>query len=638
LEDSYSSLSLFFIANLWVNPALIAGLISIAVLLMLSALVAVMEVAYFSLTPAHLNELRNSEHKSASMVIQLLDKSKYLIATIVLCHNLVNIGVVIITETLSAELFQFEDELTAFLVKVVVVTFVILFFGEVVPKIYTNRNPLGLALRFAGLMDFLLRFFRPVSNLLIKSTAIIDRSVKRESATLSVEELSQALELTSNESTPEEERKILEGIIEFGNTEVKEIMCSRLDVVALNDQMSLTDVVNIINQHGFSRLPVYKETLDQISGILVVKDLLPYVENMDNFKWQILIRPAFVVPENKKIDDLLREFQRRKIHLAVVVDEYGGTSGIVTLDDIIEEIMGDISDEFDDEQLFYSKLDEHNYVFEGKIPLNDLYRVLDIDGEEFEKNRGDADTLAGFILELSGRFPKRNEVISFRNFRFTIEAADKRRITRIKLSIQDEQTPKDSGSSSMNAGVAIVLIALGSLLSSCTDDYTPRPRGYFRIDLPEHAYRSFDSACAFSFDYSKHAVIEPYSGKSDGPCWMNISYPRYKAKIHLSYVEVKGNLDKELNDARELVYKHTVRADGIEEFPVMDAESKVYGIYYTIDGNTASARQFFLTDSSRHFVRAALYFSASPNSDSLSPVLKFIDEDIDRMINSFKWK
>jgi gliding motility-associated protein GldE len=283
------------------------------------------------------------------------------------------------------------------------------------------------------------QLFSPLSFVLTSFTNLIDKKIVKKSESISVDELSHALDLASDETVDEDDHKILRGIVKFGNTSVKQIMTSRIDVIAIDKQTSFDDVIKIILDSGYSRIPVFEENFDKISGVLYIKDLMPNLDQGKNFLWQNLIRPAFFVPENKKIDDLLKEFQEKKIHMAVVVDEYGGSSGVVSLEDIIEEIVGDISDEFDDEDVFYSKLDDKNYVFQGKILMNDFYRVLEIEGEEFEEEKGDSDTLAGFILEIHGKIPKRNEKIYFKNYLFVIEAADSRKITSLKLTILEEE-------------------------------------------------------------------------------------------------------------------------------------------------------------------------------------------------------
>jgi gliding motility-associated protein GldE len=322
-----------------------------------------------------------------------------------------------------------------FTLEVVIVTFLILLFGEILPKIYANRNPV----KFATFMAYPLRvldvILTPISMPMRGVTLAIHKKLGKQKSNLSVDQLSQALKLTSEEDTTKEEQKILQGIVSFGNTDTKQVMQPRIDIFALNIEQNYAEIMPEIISNGYSRIPVFEENIDQIKGILYVKDLLPHIDRKE-FNWASLIREPFFVPENKKLDDLMAEFQEKKVHLAVVVDEYGGTSGLISLEDIIEEIVGDISDEFDDEDINYSKLDDKNYIFEGKTALKDFYKVLKIEDDSvFEDNKGESETIAGFVLEISGSFPKRNSKINFKNYVFTIEALDKKRIKRLKLTI-----------------------------------------------------------------------------------------------------------------------------------------------------------------------------------------------------------
>lgn len=375
--------------------------------------------------------------------MELLEKPKTLLATILISNNLINVGIVILSSyILSNFIEETQDPLTFFLIQVIAITFLILLFGEILPKVYASRNALLFSKRMAGFLAIIVWLFRPLSTVLIRSGNLLDRGVRRgggnNQEVLSVNDLSQALELTQESTSGIEEQRLLEGIVRFGNTNVKQIMTPRLDVIALEEKKTYQEVLQSIRDAGFSRIPVFQETFDQISGVLYIKDLLPHLDASEDFEWVKLQRPAFFVPEQKKIDDLLQEFRAKRIHMAVVVDEFGGTSGIVTLEDVIEEIVGDISDEFDVEELIFSKLDDNTYVFEGKTPLNDFYKVIDIIGNEFEEEKGEADTLAGFLLEIAGKFPELQEEIVFNQYRFTVEALDNRRIQRIKVFIDPE--------------------------------------------------------------------------------------------------------------------------------------------------------------------------------------------------------
>lgn len=420
--------------------SVLLAMVGMFLLLLIVALVSAAESAFFSLSPTDMETLRTSGEKTDDKILTLLEAPKRLLATLLISVNFINIAIVILSNYVIEELFDFSSNpLVGFIIQVVAITFLILLIGEVTPKIYATQNPLRASRVLLFFVQVLQRIFYPVSSFLIFTTSLLDKIIKPRAHNISVDELSQALELTVDEDIPEEDHKILKGIVKFGNTDVKQIMRSRVDVVAFESSLGFTKLLDAITSSGFSRVPIYKGTLDNVAGVLYTKDLLQYMDEKDDFNWHSIIRPPFFVPENKKIDDLLREFQHKKIHLSVVVDEYGGTSGIVTLEDVIEEIVGEINDEFDDDDLIYSRLDDFNYVFEGKAHLNDVYRVLQIDGEAFEDVKGEADTLAGLILELEGRIPTKNEKIQFKNLSFTIEAADNRRIKRVKVTIEPHE-------------------------------------------------------------------------------------------------------------------------------------------------------------------------------------------------------
>lgn len=418
------------------------ALILILLLLLCSALISGSEVAFFSLGPVERAKIQEEKNKKNSTLESLLAKPKKLLATILIANNFVNVAIVIISSYITDNLLSTTlSQTSQFIVQVVVVTFLLLLLGEVIPKIYANKAPLKLAGFMAFPILYIRFFFNPFSSILVSSTSFIDKRIKKKGHQISVDELSKALELTTDDREKEDDQRILEGIVKFGNTDVKQVMTSRVDVVSIEEEMSFKEINKLILDSGYSRIPVHKENFDNISGVLYVKDLLPHLQK-ENFKWKSLIRKPFFVPENKKIDDLLREFQSKKIHLAIVVDEYGGSSGIISLEDILEEIVGEISDEFDDEDLTYSKLDDYNYVFEGKTALNDLYRVLEIDGEEFEAKKGDSDTFAGFVIEIFGKIPKKNEKVKFSNYLITVEAADKRKVKRIKIKLPENEQEK----------------------------------------------------------------------------------------------------------------------------------------------------------------------------------------------------
>lgn len=425
--------------------ALDAGLaIKIVVLLLLllcSALISGAEVAYFGLSATELNEIEEQKTARGKIVVGLLGNPKKLLATILIANNAINIGVVLLFSSIGDTIFSdinyqlFGVISVRFLLEVVVATFLILMFGEILPKIYANRNKQQFALFMAYPLKFLDFIFTPLSGPMSSLSQLMYDKLGRKKSNLSVDHLSQALELTSEGDTTKEEQKILEGIVSFGSTDTKQVMRPRIDIFALSEEMKFGEVLDEIKKHGYSRIPVYSENLDNVQGVLYVKDLLPYLERK-TYNWMSLIREPYFVPENKKLDDLLMEFQEMKNHLAIVVDEYGGTSGIVTLEDIIEEIVGDISDEFDDEDLIYSKLDDLNYVFDGKTTLKDFYRVVKIEDEEdFELQKGESETIAGFVLEIAGSFPKRGEKIRFKDYQFLVESLDKKRLKQIKVTL-----------------------------------------------------------------------------------------------------------------------------------------------------------------------------------------------------------
>ena len=427
--------SLFLLVVL--NATQITSIALLLVLLLCSALISASEVAFFSLSASDFDSAgEKGGSKRLEVVQRLLNKPKKLLATILVANNAINIAIVLLFASLGELFFgAIENGKIKFIVEVGAVTFLILLFGEILPKVYASRNKLSFSAFMAYPLQVLDRILSPLSVPMRSATIYLENKFGRQKSNISVDQLSQALELTSEEDTTQEEQKILKGIVSFGNTDTKQVMTPRMEVFALNEETPYLEIIPEIIEHGFSRIPVYSDSIDNITGILFVKDLMPHIERK-TFDWTALKREAYFVPENKKLDDLLSEFKNMKMHLAIVVDEYGGTSGIISLEDIIEEIVGEISDEFDDEDLIFSKLDDKNFVFEGKTPLKDFYRVIQLDETEvFESDKGEAETLAGFLLEISKGFPKKGEVISFHNYTFTIEAFDNKRIKRIKLSI-----------------------------------------------------------------------------------------------------------------------------------------------------------------------------------------------------------
>ena len=427
------------------DNSLTTGILGLLLLLICSALISGAEVALFSLTQKDLDDAKHNKSKSFEIIIALLKQPKKLLATILVANNFINIAIVILFASLSETLFSgvrseldlgvFKIDLV-FFIEVILITFLILLIGEILPKVYANRNNLKFSKFMAYPLKVLDVVFSPISLPMQKVTLGIHKNLGKQKSNLNVDYLSQALELASEDDTTKEEQKILQGIVSFGNTYTKQVMRPRIDIFALDQSIEFKKIITEIVKHGYSRIPVYNDSIDSVVGILYVKDLLPHLQKKQ-FYWTTLIREPFFVPENKKLDDLMVEFQEKKIHLAVVVDEYGGTSGVVSLEDIIEEIVGDISDEFDDDDLIYSKLDSHNYVFEGKTTLKDFYRIVKLEDESvFENEKGEAETLAGFVLEISKSFPKVNSKIAFKTFLFTVEALNNKRIKQIKVTLK----------------------------------------------------------------------------------------------------------------------------------------------------------------------------------------------------------
>ncbi len=412
----------------------------IALLLACSAAFSASEVALFSLTPTQLRDIKERGGAWGQRVLDLLSKPRRLLATILIANNFVNVAIVILSTVAVSSLLEVErmPDYLVFIIQVLAVTAVLLLLGEVMPKVYASANGMRVAQAMAGPLLAMRLVFKPVSEALVRSTTWFEkRYQKRAAHSISMDALGHALELTKDASTTAEEQRILRGIVKFGNIEVKQVMRPRTEVVAFDRDLSFKQLLAAIVDSGFSRVPVYEETMDRVVGMLYIKDVLPHIHSSD-FDWHTLLREPYFVPENKKLDDLLKEFQMEKVHQAVVVDEHGGTSGIITLEDVIEEIVGDITDEFDEEDLIYSKLDDRTWVFEGRAPLPDLYRVLGIDGQVFEEHKGESGTLGGFVLELTGRIPKKGEQVALQNFTFVVEASDNKRIRRVKLIMHDE--------------------------------------------------------------------------------------------------------------------------------------------------------------------------------------------------------
>jgi putative hemolysin len=424
-----------FIIFLDIEGSFWIQIILLVFLLITSGLVSGAEVAFFSLTKEVLDSEEEKKSRQMEIIQKMLQKPKRLLATILITNNFINIAIVLLFASIGEVLFsQIENPLFVLLIEIGIITFLILFFGEILPKVYANRNALSFSKTIAFPIYTIDRYFLFFLTIpMSKITRFMESRLAQKNNEFSIDKLSQALELTNEEETTKEEHKILQGIVNFGNTDTKQVMCPRIDVFALSEDMEMETIVPLILEKGFSRVPVHTDNMDNVVGILYTKDLLPHLEQPD-FKWQKLLKPPFYVPENKKLDDLLKEFQQKKIHLAVVVDEYGGTSGVITLEDVIEEIVGDISDEFDDDELVYSKLDDHTFVFDAKINLKDFYKIIELEEEEiFEKAKRESESIAGFILEVAQAFPKAGQLIKFEDYQFVIESVDRKRIKRIKV-------------------------------------------------------------------------------------------------------------------------------------------------------------------------------------------------------------
>ena len=406
------------------------------ILLFFSGFASGSEIAFFSLSPSDIAELDPVKNVADRNIQLLRDDSERTLATILITNNFVNVTIIMLCNYIFHSLVKFHAEWMEFLCITVLLTFLLLLFGEIIPKVYSRQNSLSFARRSVGLILILRKVFWSLSSILIKSGILAGKVIQKQNHVLSVDDLEQALELTDKEEI-KEEQQILQGIIRFGDETAKEVMTSRQDVVSLEIHSSFSDVLKCIVENNYSRIPVYQDNQDNIRGILYIKDLLPHLNKPATFRWQSLIRPPYFVPETKKIDDLLREFQDNKVHIAIVVDEFGGTSGIVTLEDILEEIVGEINDEFDEEEKYYSKLNYNTYIFEGKTLLTDFCKILNVDDEEFEEVGGDADSIAGLLLELKGDFPSIHEKLDYKNYTFEIMEIEERRISRVKVIVHN---------------------------------------------------------------------------------------------------------------------------------------------------------------------------------------------------------
>lgn len=417
-----------------ISPSILVSILLALFLIFLSGFASASEIAFFSLSPADLEAMDPDKSPLDMQVQELRDDSERTLATILITNNLVNVTIIMLCNYIFNSLFTFGEEWLQFLCVTILLTFLLLLFGEIIPKVYSRKNPLAFCRKAVKGVIFFRKLFWPVETILLKSGAFAEKVLQKENRQLSIDDLEQALELT-DKSDIKDEQSMLQGIIRFGDETAKEVMTSRQDIIDLDIRCSYDNVLKCIVDNNYSRIPVYQDNKDNIRGVLYIKDLLPHLSKPANFRWQSLIRPPYFVPETKKIDDLLREFQENKVHIAIVVDEFGGTSGIVTLEDILEEIVGEINDEYDEEEHNYTKLDANSYIFEGKTLLNDFTKILNLPDDEFDDVEGDADSLAGLLLEIKGDFPAVHEILKYKRYTFEVLEIDERRISKVKVII-----------------------------------------------------------------------------------------------------------------------------------------------------------------------------------------------------------
>lgn len=417
-----------------ISPSILISILLAFFLILLSGFASASEIAFFSLSPADLEAMDPDKSPLDMLVQKLRDDSERTLATILITNNLVNVTIIMLCNYILTNLLTFSAEWLQFLCVTILLTFLLLLFGEIIPKVYGNTNPLAFCRKAVKGLMFFRKLFWPIETILLKSGAFAEKVLQKENRQLSIDDLEQALELT-DKSDIKDEQSMLQGIIRFGDETAKEVMTSRQDIIDLDIRCSYEDVLKCIVDNNYSRIPVYQDNKDNIRGVLYIKDLLPHLSKPANFRWQSLIRPPYFVPETKKIDDLLREFQENKVHIAIVVDEFGGTSGIVTLEDILEEIVGEINDEYDEEEHNYTKLDANSYIFEGKTLLNDFTKILNLPDDEFDDVEGDADSLAGLLLEIKGDFPAVHEILKYKRYTFEVLEIDERRISKVKVII-----------------------------------------------------------------------------------------------------------------------------------------------------------------------------------------------------------
>ncbi|MBM3171157.1 MAG: gliding motility-associated protein GldE [Bacteroidetes bacterium] len=607
-------------------------------LLIVSGLISASEVAFFGASPKTMEELEFSHPAAFKKASHLLAHPNRLLATILIANNFTNILIVLIASLTSSGLPFMSDwpAWLQFAFQALGVTTIILIFGEILPKILATHQSKGIIVLMSTPLSIAGVVTRPLGSLLLLSGRLITGKATKGNQTLSNEELSAVIDMAEGVEISDEERKIWKGIVEFGKITSSETMKPRTDIVGIELKKSFKQVLDVILRSGYSRIPVYNGSLDQVTGILYVKDLIPFLSEDAQFNWNRLVRKPFFVPENKPIDDLLKEFQLKKMHMAIVVDEYGGCSGLITLEDIIEEIVGEINDEFDDEEIVYSKLDDHTFVFEAKTTLIQLCRIVDIPFESLGPAAEEADTIAGLLLQLHQKLPAKGIKIDTPNIEYCVESADQRRIKRVKVTLKKRHDFK--------SGIAPSFLAciLGLSLIGCnTDVPQPKPMGYPLIELPSQSSKTLQLQAPFQFEIAQVASIRPATERPEFPggIWLNIDYPDFRSTIYLTYLPVNKNLAELLDEANQQVYKgHVTMAEGIEEQTISDSKRKVYGRIYHLEGPVATPVQFYLTDSSQHFVRGSLYFNYAANYDSIAPILTYLNQDIERMAQSLAWK
>lgn len=607
-------------------------------LLLISGLISASEVAFFGMSPKTMEALETTHPKTFAKVNNLLAHPNRLLATILISNNFTNILIVLLSSMASSSLpfLAAWPSWLQFAFQALGVTSIILIFGEILPKILATHRGKGVLVLMATPLSVVGLITSPLGSLLLLSGRLITGNATKGGQTLSNEELSAVIDMAEGVEISDEERKIWKGIVEFGKITASETMKPRTDIVGIETKKSYQQVLALILQSGYSRIPVYSESLDQVSGILYVKDLIPYLSEQAGFNWNQLARKPFFVPENKPIDDLLKEFQLKKMHMAIVVDEYGGCSGLITLEDIIEEIVGEINDEFDDEEIVYSKLDEHTFVFEAKTTLIQMCRIVDLPFEALGPAGEEADTIAGLLLHLHQKLPAKGVKINTPKIEYCIESADQRRIKRVKVYIKHAEKEKTGGLALFWA------FLMGFSLMSCDAVVPqPKPKGYPRIELPSNASKALNYPGPFEFEIAQVAVVRPAPERPEFPggLWLNIDYPDFRSTIYLTYLPVTNNLPELLDAANQQVYQgHVTMSEGIEERALVDSERKVFGRVFQLLGPVATPVQFYLTDSARHFLRGSLYFNYAANYDSIAPILTYLNQDIDRMMSSLVWK